>query len=78
MSAVDLTLRQVDATFAASLKDLWVRTFTEAYADEHTAEDIAAYCAAHFTEAAARAPCSRTPTRAARSRSGNSGPSDLR
>lgn len=30
------------------LRSLWITTFTHAYSQQHDAEDIAAYCAAHY------------------------------
>ena len=48
-------LREIDATFATELTRLWIRTFSEAYSEEHTAENIQLYCETHFTEPLAAA-----------------------
>jgi len=47
--------RRVGPDFAAQLAALWSTTFEQAYRDEHSAENIRAYCAANYTVDAARA-----------------------
>lgn len=50
-----IELRRVDPSFAPDLAELWSTTFEEAYKDEHSAENIRAYCAANYTVDAAEA-----------------------
>ena len=49
------TLREVDTSFTSELVRLWVRTFEEAYAGEHTPEIFKAYCNTRFAELLATA-----------------------
>ena len=56
-------LREIDATFATELTRLWIRTFSEAYSEEHTAENIQLYCETHFTEPLAAAALADPRTR---------------
>lgn len=44
-------LDRVDVKAADTLAKLWVETFTQAYTDVHTPENIHAYCAANFSTA---------------------------
>lgn len=42
-------IRRVGPDFAPRLEALWTTTFEQAYREEHSAEDIRAYCAANYT-----------------------------
>jgi len=50
----DLKISTLTLKHVQLLKRLWASTFEAAYQDVHSAENIAAYCASNFTEAAAR------------------------
>ena len=63
MKSNSVTVREVDTAFAPQLTDLWARTFTEAYANDHTAENIQAYCKKNFTEPLASAALANPETR---------------
>ena len=45
---------QVGPEYAPRLAALWTTTFEQAYHEEHSAEDIRAYCTANYTVDAAR------------------------
>ena len=47
------TVRQVGIEATDELIHLWVATFTQAYRDVHSAENIRAYCTKHYSTAAA-------------------------
>ena len=44
---------RIDSSRAAELAELWQRTFTQAYSDMHSADNIERCCAANFTVAKA-------------------------
>lgn len=48
-----IDLRKVEKSFSHDLAELWTVTYEEAYKEEHTAENIHAYCAENYTVDAA-------------------------
>lgn len=50
-----IEIRPVDVGFSRDLVGLWKKTFEEAYAEDHSAENIRSYCAANYTVDAAQA-----------------------
>lgn len=57
-----MEIRRVGPDFAPQLAALWATTFEQAYREEHSADDIRAYCAANFTVEAANAALSDPDT----------------
>ena len=49
MRDVAVQFKKAGVADAALLKELWVRTFEEAYVETHTTQNIRAYCDLHYT-----------------------------